>query len=334
MFQRHLIRRTLQLGACGAAILLSATPGTTAPEKATKADKRACKEAYKGAQEREQANHLREARELLLTCSKATCSAFLKQECSAKYTQLNADIPTVVPIVTDDAGALRVDVQVKMDGEMLTSQLDGHALAVDPGLHEFSFSTGGSIFATQKILIVQGQRNRTISVSTQPSKKTLAASVLPAPPVETVAEPSRAASEKPAPRRLVTSKSTPHEAEPETTAPPRDMERAGVSALTYVLGGVGVAAVGTGALLLVWGNKDNDGLAQCSPSCQPASVDRVRTLYTAADISFGVGVASLGVATYLFATRPLQEKPATHAAYHFDVQPTPSGAFATVSGQF
>jgi hypothetical protein len=77
---------------------------------------------------------------MLLTCAKATCGGLLKQQCTNLYMQLESDIPSVVPLVTDDAGAPRVDVQVTMDGEVLTSRLDGRSLRVDPGLHEFSFS--------------------------------------------------------------------------------------------------------------------------------------------------------------------------------------------------
>ena len=46
----------------------------------------------------------------------------------------------IVPIVTDNTGAALIDVKVKVDGEALTTRLDGRPLAVDPGEHEFAFS--------------------------------------------------------------------------------------------------------------------------------------------------------------------------------------------------
>jgi hypothetical protein len=134
-------------------------------------DGRACTAAYESAQERERSGHLIEAKESFLTCAKETCGTFLEQECTARYARLNADIPSVVPMVTDDAGAPRVDVAVTMDGEPLISRLDGRAVPVNPGMHEFVFSAGGKVFSRQKLLIGQGQRNRAISTSLRSAEK-------------------------------------------------------------------------------------------------------------------------------------------------------------------
>ena len=58
-------------------------------------------------------------------------------------------------------------------------------------------------------------------------------------------------------------------------------------------------------------------------------------MYLAAEVSAGVGVAALGVATWLFMRSPSTEQtPAPQAAYVFDVHPTASGAFASVKGAF
>jgi hypothetical protein len=330
------IGRTLQIGVCGAVILCS-TPGRGGPER-SKPDKRACAIAYKSAPGRQQSSRLREAKDLYQACSKPACSALMRQECMAKYTQLEADIPSIVPLVTDATGALRADVQVTMDGEVLTSHLDGHALPVEPGTHEFSFNAGGGVIGTQRILIVEGQRNRRIAISLRAEaggqKRVLASSVTPRP-IETNLEP-RTYPDSAAPRNLVSNKSQPQDAArdapPSTVSPDR---RKGRGPLPYAIGGAGLAALGTGALLTLWGKKDNDALTQCQPNCSQSSVDHIRSMYTVADISFGVGVAALGVATYLFVTSgATKEKPPTRAAYVFDVQPKPSGAFASVSGLF
>src|SRR5262249_15802740 len=74
-------------------------------------------------------------------------------------------IPSVVPVVTDETGAPRVDVQVRIDGELVATQLDGRALPVDPGMHEFSFTMDGNVIARQKLMILQGQRNRQIAAT-------------------------------------------------------------------------------------------------------------------------------------------------------------------------
>jgi hypothetical protein len=341
MFHSHLIRRTFQIGACGAAILLCAVPGQSEPEKAPKGDKAACKVAYKAAQEREQSSHLREAKELYLACSKVICGAFMRPECTTKYTQLQSDVPSVIPVVTDEAGAVKPDVQVKMDGELLTSRLDGRALPVDPGMHEFTFATDAGVIATEKIMIVAGQRNSPIAISLGKRGRTLAASVtLPAPavgnrsslePRATTAKPS---TDKAAPPKMESDKAPPVEEEPEVAGPqPR---RGGPGVVPYIVGGAGLAAVGAGALFTLWGKKDNDALGQCSPDCLPSSVQHVRTMYTIADISIGVGAAALGVSAFLLATSgsSSKERAPAKTAYSVDVQPTKNGAFATVSGAF
>jgi hypothetical protein len=55
-------------------------------------------------------------------------------------------------------------------------------------------------------------------------------------------------------------------------------------------------------------------------------------MYLVADISLGVGVLALGAATVVVLTSGSSKK--KEAAYAVDVQPRPSGAFATVSGSF
>jgi hypothetical protein len=312
MFRMHLSHRSLWFGASWAAILLCSTPAKGAPHPPK--GESACATAFASAQERERSGHLREARELLLTCAKATCSKVLRQACRTKFTQLDSDdIPTIVPFVADDAGAPRVDVQVRMDGELLTSRLDGQALPVDPGMHEFSFSTDSGVFETQKILIVQGQHNRQISVLLHSpdkgvQKEAVAAPVAQASPVETKAAPDRPASAAP----------SPHQTEPEVPSPEGRSE-GGKSALPYVLGGGGLAGVAAGASVVYLGKTDASSVA--------ADV--------AIGVSVGVGVAALIVATWVFASpRSSEEKPPNRTAYVLDVQPTPSGAFASVSGAF
>jgi hypothetical protein len=71
------------------------------------------------------------------------------------------------------------------------------------------------------------------------------------------------------------------------------------------------------------------------PYCPQSSVNHVRRLYLAADVSLGVGAAALGVATLLFVLpRHGKENPEARTAITVDVAPTPSGGFATLSGRF
>jgi hypothetical protein len=148
-----------------ALLLLSAAPAVgEQPSPAQKGDASACMSAFASGQQSEESGRLVQASHLFLECAKTSCGEPLWQRCASHNTQLRTTIPSVVPIVTDAAGQPRVDVQVKVDGQLLTSRLDGMALMVDPGTHELSFSAGGTTFATETVTLLRGQRNRLIPV--------------------------------------------------------------------------------------------------------------------------------------------------------------------------
>jgi len=175
MSRMHLVNRAMRVGVAAGAVMLSAT-GARSETAASNvgAAERACMTAFKSAQEREQAGHLVEASQLFLSCEDETCGSALFEECAANASRLRVNVPSVVPLVVDDRGQPRadvLDVRVKMDGVLLISRLDGRALPVDPGTHEFSFDMGSGVVATQKITILRGQRNRAISVSLRTNDK-------------------------------------------------------------------------------------------------------------------------------------------------------------------
>src|SRR6185369_10292250 len=94
--------------------------------------------------------------------------------------------------------------------------------------------------------------------------------------------------------------------------------------------GAGVAAIGAGATMILWGRKDNTALSNCTPWCSTQSLDHVKKMYLLGDISLGVGVAALAASYWVYAaTRHSggEEGPAEQA-HLFDVQPTKSGAIA------
>jgi hypothetical protein len=309
-----------------------------------------CSKAYESAERSREAGHLVAAREVYALCAKPACGA-LRQQCAEKYTQVDADISSIVVVVTDGSGTPRGDVLVNMDGVMLTSELDGKAIPVDPGLHEFVFSADGRVFSTQKVLIVQGQRNRVISASmVKRGDERPASSGVPAAKAAN-ANPStvpsgsadnedldkgaggKTASDQPSSGKRGADGAS---ADDSRTAPAeydRVPRRGGPSWFAYTLGGVGLAAVGAGALLTYWGNRDNALLSVCSPNCEPSSVTHIRQMYIASDIAFGGGALAIGVATFLFATSHSSAAP-SRSAYGVGVQPARSGALASFAGAF
>jgi hypothetical protein len=301
-------------------------------------DHKACDGIYRRAQSKAKAAHLREAKELLQRCARTTCGTFLMQACTARYTQLDADIPSVVPVVTDATGD-GVPIEVSMDSEWLTSKLDGRAVPVDPGRHEFTFSKDGNVFATEEIMILPGQRNRVISVSMHPAEPEPASETKAAPvqretkaaPKISEAPPPASDETKPAQKQAAVRKAS--DSDQRETPSKKDRAGSGTSAFAYIFGLTGLAGVGGYGVLTYWGRKDNRLLGQCSPNCLQSSVDHVKKLYLAADVSLGVGLVALVASTYLFASSGSETSPKEEAV-SFRINPTPSGAIATIGGGF
>jgi hypothetical protein len=354
MLRKHLLRQTFRFGACGVALLFYATPGQSQDRSKAKGKETpaTCSDAYKSALQMEESGRLQEARDTLLTCAKSACGNPLRQQCMDRYSRLDSDIPSVIPLVTDDVGDPKVDVQVTMDGKVLTSKLDGRSLPVDPGLHEFSFSGDTGIFASQTIMIVQGHRNRRLSAVLPPRKKrggngapgpasmawidakaSLEKPMLDRPSLERPA--SDATSEKPISEKAESHKTSPEPVASERSRTENRGPKSGPGTLPYIIGAAGVAGLGGYGLLTLWGRQDNNALAQCAPTCSGESVAHIKSLYLAADVSLGIGVAALGTSLiWLIASPSSKEEPVTQATYRFDVKPTAQGGFATVSGSF
>ena len=171
----------------------------------------------------------------------------------------------------------------------------------------FCFSTSElGVFATKTLMIVEGQRNRPIAVaihkrgspaiaastgatkSVVPEKEAMIPSAAPATPTTP-------------PTEGTSSKEASEPAPPPEPATASDLEpkKHGRSAFPYLLGGLGLASVGAGALLTLWGRQDNAALSACAPNCAASDLDHIKTLYLASDIAFGVGAAAVGVATVM-----------------------------------
>ncbi|HEY8942841.1 MAG TPA: hypothetical protein VIM73_01210 [Polyangiaceae bacterium] len=75
-----------------------------------------------------------------------------------------------------------------------------------------------------------------------------------------------------------------------------------IPTITYVLGGVGLAAGASFVAFALDGSAKESDLDQCAPRCDPVAhrddIDSMRTSYLLADVSLGVALVSLGVGAY------------------------------------
>ncbi|MRG96594.1 hypothetical protein [Polyangium spumosum] len=266
------------------------------PDQARKA---ACAAAFEEGQELEKAGRLVEARGKFVACSAADCPAVVRDECTTMLPRVESSLPTIVPGLRDATGNDVVDAEVTLDGKVLTKTLDGQPIAVNPGPHTLRFAAPGAPPVERQVVVRVGEKNRVITVDLE-------------------------ASVKDAPR----DQDKPTEAGQGTS---------GRRVASYVLGGLGVVSLGAFAYLGATGKGELDTLKETcgrTQSCASADVDAVKTKLLLADVSLGVGLASLGVATALFFTSGSEKKAATSAVVRPLVAPLPGGGAAMLFGTF
>lgn len=229
-----------------------------------------------GQRARDQGKSL-EARELFRACSKATCPGVVRKDCTKWLGELEESIPSIVIAARDGAGADLTNVRVSIDGQEVATRTDGKAIPLNPGEHTLRFEAPNLPPKTESIVVRTGEKNRLVKVQLgEPAK------VAPPPVTPPIGPPppdGRAPSE--------------------TSSPP---------VLGYVLGGVGILAIGGFAILGATSKSDLDDLkSTCAPFCAQSDLDSVKTRMLVADILLGTGAVALVVGTILILTHKSSE---------------------------
>jgi hypothetical protein len=221
---------------------------------------RTCRASHEAGQRLRREGSLLAARTQLIACSHDECSIGLREDCLKRLDEVEAALPTIVFQARTADGGDVTDVKVVLDGTPRLSRLDGRPVEVDPGAHRVQFERANRVVGDQSVLVVEGEKLRRVSV--------------------TIAS-------EPPPRTAVAVERTEPRAAPKIGWP------------TYVLGGVGVLALGSFGTLGLSGKSDRDDLYACRPSCSSDDVSAARTKFLVADVSLGVAIVALGVALYL-----------------------------------
>jgi hypothetical protein len=162
---------------------------------------------------------------------------------------------------------------VTLDGEPFATQLDGRPIEVDPGTHVLRGFFPGARTVELTVVVRATEKDRVIRLDLP----------RPAPVIP-----------PPAPRAP--------EAPPSQAWPP---------VATYVFGGVGALALGSFAYFGLSGKFQESHLSStCRPNCSDDDINGVRRSYLAADISLGVAVVAIGVATWFALTTRQSPRPA------------------------
>lgn len=273
-----------------------------AQEPAAQDPKAVCAQSFEQAQRHRNESHYVAANQEVLKCANPACGEALFQECTKLYTELQGAIPSVVFGARDRNGNELTDVRVSVDGQPFAEQLDGKPVQLDPGSHTFLFSSSDYPPVERQAVIRAGERFRPVVVTLD---KPEAAPVAAPQPASTGAQT--------------------------TPPPPENSGPRTIPITSYVLGGVGIAAVGVGVWMRVQGKADYDELKDnCAPTCPNSDVDTVKREYLISNVAFGVGAAALigAVATYFALPR------SSSAETAFTVAPTRGGGFAQFTKSF
>lgn len=229
---------------------------TSAWSHAALADNDKCYASYESAQQLRNKGELVAARDELRVCADPSCPAAVTTDCGPWLAAVEGSIPTVTFVVKDEKGGDLEDVSVKMDGKEIVTKLDGKAVPLNPGVHTFTFSSANRLTDEKKVTVHEGEKARTIDVTLMPTGDGSSSS-------------SGAGGTKR--KNLV--------------APFAVTAGLGVVGLGLwgVFGGLGLAA-------------KSDAESTCAPNCTDDDISGIKTDFLVADVSMGVGLASLASA--------------------------------------
>jgi hypothetical protein len=248
------------------------------PAHAGSEDMKACAAAAEKGQRLRNDGKLKEAREQLVICARNVCPGVIRKDCEPLLNELDSRVPTVVIAAKDAAGNDVIDVRVTIDGTVVASKLDGKAITIDPGAHTIRYEHDGSVAIDANVLVHDGEKDHVLNV---------------------VFEPIAAKKEDGTPVPVEKEKEKPQQ--PEKSGPPIG---------GFVLGGVGVVAVGSFVFFDLSAKSSADDLrTTCAPRCAQSDVDSINTKIIVADVSLGAGVVALGVATWLIVSHYAAPKP-------------------------
>jgi hypothetical protein len=235
------------------------------PSKARADPFEQCVSAYEAGQIARNERRLLEAKQSFASCVQAECPAAARSDCARWLEEVELALPTVVIQAVDERGRDLLDVRVLIDGRPVRERLDGTAIGVDPGTHTFRYEHRG-VVREQPVLLREAEKNRHLKIAFSSS-----AAAPPSPPV----------------------------------APPAPSDARPVPTMVYVLGGVGLVALGNFAYFGIRSKVDESELRdRCAPGCPASEVDAVATKRVIADVALGAAVLSVGAAVVIYLARP------------------------------
>jgi hypothetical protein len=254
---------------------------------------------------------LLEARDQILMCARDVCPGIVRSHCARWLTEIQDQIPSIVVRAQDAAGADLTDARLTIDGKH--AKLDGRPVELDPGNHALLVEVRGGARTEGKVLLVDGEKARRV-VLHLPGEQTSGLDPAQPPP------PSG----------------------PTATGPllpqPAAARPTGVPTGAWILGGLGLAAVGVGVYFTIAAGDYLDQLKQpgvgCSPKCTDEQIAPGRNDAIVSYVGYGVGAAAIGGAILWAVLANSGGGSSASARLIFDVRPAAGGAIAGFTGSY
>ena len=232
-----------------------------------------CAEAAEEGQSRRDQADLLAARELFVSCARASCPTSVQRSCAGWLDDVEARLPSLVVTLRDGEGRDVIGGRLLVDGKERPGQLDGTSVTVNPGVRELVAIAPSGGRTSVKLVVREGEKARLVALRAERAGTSPAAAGPPGG----------------------------------GTAPPR-----GVGAPWWpavVLGGVSVAGFITYVALQADAHAQyRDDETTCRPTCSEDELSSLRTKVTLSNVGLGVGIGAavlaVGWTVLHFATRP------------------------------
>jgi hypothetical protein len=250
---------------------LVAMAGTSAPRTA-RADTSECLKSFEAGQVARRANHLLEARGAFVVCGQDECPAQVKRSCIGWLSDVERAIPGISIQVQGRDGCDHPEASVQLDASPVVA--DGRRIEVDPGSHVVRVELAGEVRVSD-VVAADGERQRVVRISFGDAGAVCGAA--------------------PAPERTGTPAPIAPSTEPGSARP--------LPSTVWILGGVGIAALGVGGAFGIAGFDQKGTLDDCKGTCAQSDVDTMQRTFLIADVGLGIGLVALAAATVLYLTR-------------------------------
>jgi len=257
-------------------------------------------------------HQLRAARAELLVCASSSCPEDVRNECARRVAEVNAAMPTIVFEARDLQNNDLSAVAVIMDGQPLVPRLEGTALSIDPGEHQFVFSAHNVAPVQKNLIIREGEKGR--------REKVILGAELTAPNQVASAQTLQ----------------TPARVEQADTS--EDSSQKTQRIVGIAVGGAGVVSLGIALFEQITAldrdSQSQDAAASDEPGAQEDAEilhDQDKQAQTYAIIFGSVGAVALGTGLYLLLSSLGDDEPSNPPAVRLHVVPSIERAAAGVT---